>query len=86
VSYLNLGLVHSNLGRGPEAETELKKALEIFEGTLGADHLGAAAAHNGLGGLYYDQNRYPMQSGTGIGLSQFGRQPLGRTAWKPPMR
>jgi tetratricopeptide (TPR) repeat protein len=53
----NLGVVHIYLARYPQAETNLRRALDIQERLLGPTHPGLAEYLNDLAGVYHNQGK-----------------------------
>jgi tetratricopeptide (TPR) repeat protein len=54
----DLGIVLGNLGRYDQAETALRKSLEIERKLYGEGHPATARALDALGGLYFSQERH----------------------------
>lgn len=54
----NLGTVYGELGRRADAERVQRRAVALFEGALGPDHLTTGVGYANLAALYYQQGRY----------------------------
>ncbi len=58
-SYHNIGLVHAQLGRYPEALGWYQKAIAIREKVFGKDHPITAATYGNIAIVYHSQGKYP---------------------------
>jgi tetratricopeptide (TPR) repeat protein len=57
-SYNNLGVTHYYANHLADAETQFRKAIEVWERAYGKEHPDVALAWNGLAAVLIDENRY----------------------------